>query len=154
MPTPTLPLDFPLLQDEARRFVVELQLLSLATVGHWRMHEAGVPMVRAYALFLADLTRQESQNFWLRALAVKLNMEVGAQQPFLRYNATCKDWSLHSPVDSYSLACYFAILGEDSVETDVDRWTVRDWDLPMDADKLPEALYLILCDAFGVTHGA
>jgi hypothetical protein len=150
VPTTTLPLDFPLLQDEARRLVIELQLLSLNAVGHWYMHEAGPPMVRAYALFLADLTRQESQNFWLRALAVKLNMEVGVQQPYLRYNSTCEDWSLHSPRMPDSLACYFAILKEGRTGPNVDRWTVRNWDLPMDADKLPEALYLILCDAFGV----
>jgi len=65
----TLPLDFPGLEAEARRMVGDILDTGLDGSDTMRLANTAQPLIRAHARLLADLTRPESQCFWLRALA-------------------------------------------------------------------------------------
>jgi hypothetical protein len=71
-----LPLDFPGLQAEARRLAQEAIASAKDPADARRLGAAGCPMSRAFARLLADLTRPESQCFWLRALAPKVDRHI------------------------------------------------------------------------------
>ena len=68
--TAHLPLDFPGLQEEARRLNVELLSASYSA------HGPPAYMANAQARLLADLARPESQSFWLRALATRCGQSL------------------------------------------------------------------------------
>ena len=83
----TLPLDFPGLQIEARRLAEEAIAAAKDPADARRLGTAGGPMSRAFARLLADLTRPESQCFWLRALATKYGQPLPA--------LGCPTWRRH-----------------------------------------------------------
>lgn len=80
--TTYLPLDFPGLQEEARRLAQERHAYMADAIRLSRLPLALTPWaeltanreqaeVATEALRLADLTRPESQSFWLRVLATR-----------------------------------------------------------------------------------
>lgn len=88
-----LPLDFPGLQAEAQRLTEEL--LDVPGVDTDSLRAVSATLCRAFARLLADLTRPESQCFWLRALATRYGLPlpiVGA--PVWRFEPTQAMWVL------------------------------------------------------------
>lgn len=68
--TRTLPLNFPGMREESERLTVELVAAGVNQRDRFAMGAVAGRMSVAYDDLLADLTRPESQAFWLRALAV------------------------------------------------------------------------------------
>jgi len=143
----TLPLDFPGLEAEARRMVGDILDTGLDGSDTMRLANTAQPLIRAHARLLTDLTRPESQCFWLRALGARyglLPLPVGSLR-WLRPQhqpgyALSGSWKviLFVPV-GFALTGdrYIQIPGVEAV--------------PSTPEGDIEGLRLALCAAFGVT---
>lgn len=139
--TAHLPLDFPGLQEEARRLAREL--IDADDPDLPRPSRVPEHHVRAHARLLADLARPESQSFWLRALAARCGVPIPAVgAPSWKYEPTRAMWVIG--VGSGEMVHCFG-----GYDAGFGNWTGHP-DLIGMADPIV-ALHLTLHVVFGVT---
>lgn len=152
----TLPLDFPSLQAEARRFTGELLGWSPITLEWANQRHISEYHVRAHARLLSNLACLASQSFWSQNLAARLGRPLTVlSPPQLVRDIHCSQ--------SYGLNVYwFMVTGPNGwlmwFHDNPAKWDCGDGDLrvpginevPPTDDGAIEVLWLALHAAYGV----
>lgn len=147
----TLPLNFPGIREEAARQATEL----IAVGGPAARMLEDMNIGASFARLLADLTRPESQCFWLRTLAYKLNKKVvPGEGPLLRrddfssYTLNRECWQfVANRAEGYGVAFHDSPASVQRSEIDFRVPGINY--VQHGQSAMAEVLYLALCAAFG-----